>query len=80
MIDYGLKGRVAVITGANNPEGIGAATALALAREGAKVVLATYKYSRVLPPPKADIFHRFRVFYSPHSTAKYKYRRSFRRP
>ena len=35
MIDYGLKGRVALITGVNNPQGIGAATALAFAREGA---------------------------------------------
>ena len=42
MADYGLKDKVAIITGANNPQGIGAATAVALAREGAKVVL-TYK-------------------------------------
>ena len=42
MVNYGLKGKVALITGANNPQGIGAATALAFAREGAKVVL-TYK-------------------------------------
>ena len=34
MIDYGLKDRVAIVTGANNPQGIGAATALALAKEG----------------------------------------------
>ena len=39
MVDYGLKDRVAIITGANNPQGIGATTALAFAREGAKVVL-----------------------------------------
>ena len=39
MVDYGLKDRVAIITGANNPWGIGAATALAFAREGAKLVL-----------------------------------------
>ena len=39
MVDYGLCGKVAIITGANNPFGIGAATALALAREGARVVL-----------------------------------------
>jgi len=39
MADYGLKDRVALITGANNPQGIGAATALAFAREGAKLVL-----------------------------------------
>ena len=47
MIDYGLKDRVALITGANNPQGIGATTALALAREGAKVVLV---YKRILRP------------------------------
>ena len=33
MVDYGLKNRVAIITGANNPQGIGATTALAFARE-----------------------------------------------
>ena len=47
MVDYGLKDKVAVITGANNPRGIGAATAFAFAREGAKVVLV---YKRVLRP------------------------------
>ena len=45
MVDYGLKGRVVLITGANNPQGIGAATAIAFAREGAKVVLV---YKKVL--------------------------------
>lgn len=40
MIDPGLTGKVVLITGANNPEGIGAATALAFARQGAKVFLA----------------------------------------
>ena len=29
MVDYGLKDKVAIITGANNPQGVGAATALA---------------------------------------------------
>ena len=43
MIDYGLKDRVAIITGANNPQGIGAQTALAFAEEGAKVVLVYKK-------------------------------------
>ena len=47
MVDYGLKDKVAIITGANNPQGIGAATALAFAREGAKVVLV---YKRVPRP------------------------------
>ena len=46
MVDYGLKNRVALITGANNPQGIGAATALAFAREEAKVVLVYKKVFR----------------------------------
>ena len=46
MVDYGLKEKVAIITGANNPQGIGAATTLALAREGAKVVLIYKKLPR----------------------------------
>ena len=33
MINYGLKDKVAIITGANNPWGIGATTALAFVRE-----------------------------------------------
>ena len=47
MIDYDLKNRVALITGANNPWSIGATTALSFAREGAKVVLV---YKRVDRP------------------------------
>ena len=47
MIDYGLQNKVALITGANNPQGIGAATALAFAREGARVVLV---YKRIPRP------------------------------
>ena len=46
MVNYGLKDRVAIITGANNPQGIGAATALAFAQEGAKVVLVYKKIFR----------------------------------
>ncbi|MBO4658089.1 MAG: SDR family oxidoreductase [Prevotella sp.] len=46
MVNYGLKDRVALITGANNPQGIGAATAFAFAREGAKVVLVYKKIPR----------------------------------
>ncbi len=42
MTDYGLKDKVVLITGVNNPQGIGATTAFAFAREGAKLVL-TYK-------------------------------------
>ena len=51
MVNYGLKDRVALITGANNPQGIGATTALAFAREGAKVVLV---YKRIPRPFDAD--------------------------
>ena len=54
MVDYGLKGRVALITGANNPQGIGAATALAFAGEGAKVVLVYKKVDRPFDPNKTD--------------------------
>lgn len=36
MVDYGLIDKVALITGANNPQGIGATTALAFALEVAK--------------------------------------------
>ena len=54
MIDYGLKDRVAVITGANNPQGIGATTALAFAREGAKVVLVYKKVLRPFDEKKTD--------------------------
>ena len=46
MVDYGLRGKVALITGVNNPQGIGAATALAFAREGAKLVLVYKKIDR----------------------------------
>ncbi|MBR3996484.1 MAG: SDR family NAD(P)-dependent oxidoreductase [Clostridia bacterium] len=46
MIDYGLKDKVAIITGANNPQGIGATTALAFAKEGAKVVLGYKRLKR----------------------------------
>ena len=54
MVDYGLKDRVAIITGANNPYGIGATTALAFAREGAKVVLVYKKVDRPFDLTKTD--------------------------
>ena len=54
MIDYGLKDRVAIITGANNPQGIGAATALSFARERAKVVLVYKKIPRAFDESKTD--------------------------
>ena len=54
MIDYGLKDRVALITGANNPWGIGATTALAFAREGAKIVLVYKRVDRPFDAAKTD--------------------------
>ena len=54
MVDYGLKDKVAIITGANNPWGIGATTALAFAREGAKVVLVYKKVFRPFDVTKMD--------------------------
>ena len=46
MVNYGLKDKVAIVTGANNPWGIGATTALGFAREGAKVVVVYKKVQR----------------------------------
>ena len=54
MINYGLKDKVAIITGANNPWGIGATTALAFAREGAKVVLVYKKVFRPFDATRMD--------------------------
>ena len=54
MVSYGLEDRVALITGANNPQGIGAATALAFAREGAKVVLVYKRVNRPFDRDKTD--------------------------
>ena len=44
MIDYELENRVVLVTGANNPQGIGATTALTFARAGAKVALVIRSY------------------------------------
>ena len=54
MINYGLKDKVALITGANNPQGIGATTALAFAREGTKVVLVYKRIPRPFDKSKTD--------------------------
>ena len=54
MVDYGLSGKVAIVTGANNPWGIGAATALAFAREGAKVVLVYKRLPREFDEEKTS--------------------------
>ena len=54
MVDYGLDGRVALITGANNPQGIGATTAFCFAKEGARVVLVYKKIAREFDLSKVD--------------------------
>lgn len=54
MVNYGLKNKVALITGANNPQGIGATTAFSFAREGAKVVLVYKKVPRKFDKSKTD--------------------------
>ncbi len=43
MIDPQLQGKVALITGANNPYGIGAAIAAALAAQGVRIFLHGYR-------------------------------------
>lgn len=48
MIDPGLKDKVALITGGNNPFGIGAAIARALASHGAKVFIHYFRQATVL--------------------------------
>ena len=55
MISYRLQDKVAIVTGANNPQGIGATTALAFAREGAKVVLVYKKIDRPYDIDKVDV-------------------------
>ena len=54
MVNYGLKDRVALISGANNPQGIGATTAFTFAREGAKVVLVYKRVPRQFDKTKTD--------------------------
>ena len=54
MINYGLKDKVVLVTGANNPQGIGATTALAFANQGAKVVLVYKKIYRPFDKNKID--------------------------
>lgn len=52
MVDYGLNDKVVLITGANNPQGIGATAALAFAREGAKVILVYKRIARAFDENK----------------------------
>ena len=54
MVNYELNDKVAIITGVNNPQGIGATTAYAFAREGAKLVLVYKKVPRSFDRTKTD--------------------------
>lgn len=45
MVDYNLEDKVVLVTGANNPYGIGAAIARVFAKEGAKVFITYYRTS-----------------------------------
>lgn len=60
-MDTGLKGKVAIISGVNNPQGIGAATALALAREGVRLALVYKRIDHAYQQDKtgADGYDRY---------------------
>jgi 3-oxoacyl-[acyl-carrier protein] reductase len=51
MIDPGLSGKIVLVTGANNPRGIGAATARAFARTGSSVFLQFLREPGPFTPP-----------------------------
>ena len=53
-VNSGLNNRVALITGANNPQGIGASTAFALASEGVRLALVYKKIFREYDKSKTD--------------------------
>ena len=50
MIDPGLQDRVVLVTGANNPHGIGAAIASEFTRHGARLFLHGYREPADIPP------------------------------
>ncbi len=55
MIDPGLKERVVIITGANNPHGIGAATVRAFAAQGSRVFLHYRKQTGTRAQHEAEV-------------------------
>jgi len=55
MVDTGLKDKVVVVTGGNNPKGIGAATASAFAAQGAKVFIHYFRAKHELVKDLSDI-------------------------
>src|SRR4051794_5727557 len=54
MIDPGLRGKVAIVTGGNNPGGIGAATARAPARQGVSVFVHYFRDDAERAAPTFD--------------------------
>lgn len=54
MIDPKLAGRVVLVTGANNPLGIGAATARAFAGQGAAVFITSFRRPPAMSPAEMD--------------------------
>ncbi len=59
MIHTKLKNKVALITGANNPFGIGAATAKALSKEGVKVFLHYFRSSKSTDSSKTNVKEKY---------------------
>lgn len=53
MLDTGLDGKVAIVTGANNPIGIGATIAKALSAQGVKVFLTYKRFAPESAPTEA---------------------------
>src|SRR5574341_191351 len=60
MIDTGLKNKIVLITGVNNPHGIGAATARAFVAEGAAVFATYLRLPADVPPTNipGEAFYR----------------------
>jgi 3-oxoacyl-[acyl-carrier protein] reductase len=55
MIDAGLKEKVVLVTGANNPHGIGAAVARAFAAQGSRVFLHYFRQTDTRAQPKGAL-------------------------
>jgi 3-oxoacyl-[acyl-carrier protein] reductase len=55
MIDTGLKDRVIIVTGANNPYGIGAGVARAFAAQGARILLHYFRNQKPSPPSEPKV-------------------------